>query len=91
MPLQLSHWKLVDLHLSEGKRTCGRPRCRREDNIKSNISIIEKPDLKVWSFLAQIQSMEGSCEHGNEPSLSNGTHGCGYEDNIKLDLWTLSV
>jgi hypothetical protein len=71
MPLQLNYWKLLDIHLSEGRRTHERPRYRREDDIKSNIWIIEKLDLKVWSHLSQIESTEGSCEHGNEPSLSN--------------------
>jgi hypothetical protein len=48
----------------EGKRPLGRLRRKWVDNIK--IDLIEiKWD---WIDLAQIRPVEGSCEHGNEPS-----------------------
>jgi hypothetical protein len=52
----------------EGKRPLGRPRCRLVD--KSEIDLREIGwDGMDWINLAQ-GSMEGSCEHSNEPSGS---------------------
>jgi hypothetical protein len=54
----------------EGKRPLGRPRRRWVDNIK--IDLREKGwDGVDWTGLAQDRDqLEGSCEHGNEPSGS---------------------
>jgi hypothetical protein len=49
----------------EGKRPLGRPRCRWVDSIKM--------DGMVWIRLIRLRigtNVEGSCEHGNEPSGS---------------------
>jgi hypothetical protein len=54
----------------EGKRTLGRPRHRWVDNIKMNLREIEWG----WYGLDRTGSgygpVEGSCEHGAEPSGS---------------------
>jgi hypothetical protein len=54
----------------EGKRPLGRPRCRWVDNIKMDL----KRDRMGWYGLHSSGSgqepVEGSCEHGNEPSGS---------------------
>jgi hypothetical protein len=48
----------------EGRRPLGRPRHRWVDNIKMDLRDID------WIDLAQDRPVEGSCEHGNEPSGS---------------------
>jgi hypothetical protein len=54
----------------EGKRTLGRPRRRRADNIKIDL----RWDGMGWYGLDRSGSgwgsAEGSCEHGDEPSDS---------------------
>jgi hypothetical protein len=54
----------------EGKRPLGRPRCSWVDNIKLDLREIRWGGMD-WIDLAQDGgSVEGSCEHGNEPSGS---------------------
>jgi hypothetical protein len=48
----------------EAKRPVGRPRHRWVDNIKMNIKLYGM----LWIDVAQDRPVEGSCEHGNEPS-----------------------
>jgi hypothetical protein len=54
----------------DGKRPLGRPRHRSVDNIKIDL----KRDRMGWGGMDQYCSrqgpVEGSCEHGNEPSGS---------------------
>jgi hypothetical protein len=54
----------------EGKRPLGRPRRRWVNNIKMDL----KRDRMGWYGLDLFGlgwgSVEGSCEHGNEPSVS---------------------
>jgi hypothetical protein len=49
----------------EKKRPLGRPICRREGNIKTDLREIVWGSMD-WIYLAQ-RPVEGSCEHGNEP------------------------
>jgi hypothetical protein len=56
----------------EGKRPLGRPRGRWVDNTKMDLREIGR-DGRDWIELAQVRSsgpVEGSCEHGDEPSGS---------------------
>jgi hypothetical protein len=55
----------------EGKRPLGRPRLRWMDNIKMDLREIGW-DGMVWAgSICSVQgSVEGSCEHRNEPSGS---------------------
>jgi hypothetical protein len=53
----------------EGKRPLGRSRRRWVDNIKMDLREIGWDGLD-WIELAQDRSVEGSCEHGFEPSGS---------------------
>jgi hypothetical protein len=54
----------------EGKRSLGRPRGRWVDNIKIHLRDIGCDGMD-WIDLAQDQGpVEGSCEHGDEPSGS---------------------
>jgi hypothetical protein len=55
----------------EGKSPLGRPRCRWVANIKINIGEIGWNGV-IWIGLVwlRIGTVEGSCEHGNEPSGS---------------------
>jgi hypothetical protein len=50
----------------EGKRPLGRPRRSCEDNIETDLSEIGWGGMD-WIDLAQDGTVEGSCEHGNEP------------------------
>jgi hypothetical protein len=54
----------------EGKKLLGRPRCKWVDNIKIDL----KRDRLGWCGVDRSSSglgpVEGSCEHGNEPSGS---------------------
>jgi hypothetical protein len=51
----------------EGKRPLGRPRSMWVDNIKMNLRDIGWDGID-WIDLCQEEPVEGSCEHGNEPS-----------------------
>ena len=53
----------------EGKRPLGRPRCRWEDNIKMDLQVV---GCGVWtgSSWLRIGTVTGTCERGNEPSVS---------------------
>jgi hypothetical protein len=51
---------------SEGKRPPGRPKCRWVNNNKMDLREIGWYGLD----LSGSGKMEGSCEHGNEPSCS---------------------
>jgi hypothetical protein len=53
----------------EGKSLLGRPRRRWMDNIKIYLKEIGW-DCMTRIDLAQSGSIEGSCEHGKEPSVS---------------------
>jgi hypothetical protein len=53
----------------EGKRPLGRPRHRSMDNIKMDLTEIGGVVLTGLIWL-RIGTVEGSCEHGNEPSGS---------------------
>jgi hypothetical protein len=53
----------------EGKRPLGRPRRRWVDNSKIDLREIRWDGMN-WIDLAQDRTMEGSCEHGDEPSGS---------------------
>jgi len=54
----------------EGKRPCGRPRHKWEDNIIMDLMEVGGDDVD-WVHLAQDRgSVVGSCEHGNTPSGS---------------------
>jgi hypothetical protein len=54
----------------EGKRPLGRIRRRWENNIKMDLRETGW-DIMDWTHLGQDgRKMEGSCEHGNEPSGS---------------------
>jgi hypothetical protein len=54
----------------EGKRPLGRPRHRWVDNIKMDLGEIGWDGMD-WIELAQDRDpVEGSCEHGDEPSGS---------------------
>jgi hypothetical protein len=54
----------------EGKRPLGRSRRRWEDNIRMDLREIVWGGMD-WINLAQDRDpLEGSCEHGNEPSGS---------------------
>ncbi|KDR17966.1 hypothetical protein L798_08070 [Zootermopsis nevadensis] len=44
----------------EGRRPLGRPRCRREDNIKMDLA-------EIGINGEQLEPMSGFCEHDNEP------------------------
>jgi hypothetical protein len=68
-------------------RTSGRPRHRREDNIKYSVWILEKLDLMTWLCLFRI-SRVGFCEHGNEPSRSNEVEHIGFSRRIILSSVT---
>jgi hypothetical protein len=52
----------------QGKRSLGRPIRRWEDNIRMDLTEIGWGGMD-WVALAQ-GPVEGSCEHGNEPSDS---------------------
>jgi hypothetical protein len=58
---------------SEGKRQLVRPRCRWEDNVKTDLGGIGWGGV-VWYGLDSSDSgkgpVAGSCENGNEPSCS---------------------
>jgi hypothetical protein len=58
------HRVLMEEH--EGKRPLGRPRRRRENNIKMDLQEVECVGMD-WIELAQVT---GTCECGNEPSGS---------------------
>jgi hypothetical protein len=53
----------------EGKRPAGRPKRRWEDGIKMDLREIGRMVLIGFTWL-RIGSVEGSYEHGNEPSGS---------------------
>jgi hypothetical protein len=53
----------------EGKRPLGRPRRRWDNNIKMNLQEVGSVGMD-WSELAQVIQMAGTCECGNEPSVS---------------------
>jgi hypothetical protein len=55
----------------EIKRPLRRPRRRWVDNIKIQVDLREiKWDGMDWIDRAEDRPVEGSCEHGNEPSVS---------------------
>jgi hypothetical protein len=53
----------------EGRRALGNPRLRLEDNIKMNFRVV---GCWAWtgSICLMIVQVVGSCECGNEPSVS---------------------
>jgi hypothetical protein len=53
----------------EGKRPLGRPRCRWEENNKTDLQEIGCGGMD-WIKLAQERQVAGICESGNEPSGS---------------------
>jgi hypothetical protein len=53
----------------EGKRSQGRHIRRWEDNIKMDIREI-RWGIMLWNNLAEGREVKGSCEHGNEISVS---------------------
>jgi hypothetical protein len=61
---------MVSVRETEGRRPLGRPRTRWENNIKIDLREIGFGGME-WNDLAQdMGRMEGSREHGNEPSVS---------------------
>jgi hypothetical protein len=50
----------------EGKRPLGRPRCRWENNIKSDLQEVGFSGMD-WIELPQKRQVAGTCECGNEP------------------------
>jgi hypothetical protein len=54
---------------SEIKRPLGRPRRRREDNIKMDFKI-QVGMVRTKFIWLRIGPVEGFCDHGNEPSGS---------------------
>jgi hypothetical protein len=52
----------------EGKRSLGKPIRRWVSNIKMGIREIGWNGMD-WMNLAQDRTVEGSCEHGNEPRV----------------------
>jgi hypothetical protein len=54
----------------EGKRPLGRPRRRRQDNIKMDLREIGFGGCGLDSLCSVYGQVAGSCEHGNEPSGS---------------------
>jgi hypothetical protein len=59
----------------EVKRPLKRPRCRWEDNIKTNFRAIGSMGRTGFGLL-KISPVAGFCEHGNEPSVSITKVGC---------------
>ena len=53
---------------SEGKRPLGRPRRGWVDNIHMDVKVIDGV-VRIGLIWLEI-AVEGSCEHGNEPSDS---------------------
>ncbi|KAJ4432824.1 hypothetical protein ANN_21463 [Periplaneta americana] len=67
----------------EGKRPFGRPRCRKEDNIKMDLREVGY-DGRVWITLLRTGTDGGLCEGGNEPLGSSKAvllAGQGLNDN----------
>jgi hypothetical protein len=54
----------------EGKRPLGRPRCRREDNIKVDLRGNKMTRYGVDASSSGKLLVAGCCEQGNEPSGS---------------------
>jgi hypothetical protein len=56
----------------EGKRPLGRPRRRWVKNINVDLRERDRASGVVWTVLISLRigTVEGSCEHGNEPSGS---------------------
>jgi hypothetical protein len=54
----------------EGKRPLGRPRRRWLDNIKICLRLIRWGGMDWIDRAQERDPVEGSCEHGNEPSCS---------------------
>jgi hypothetical protein len=57
---------------SGSKRPLGRPRCRWEDNIKTDFRKIRINGSELDSAGSGYGPVAGFCEHGNEPSGSIG-------------------
>jgi hypothetical protein len=53
----------------EGKRPFGRPRCRREDNIKTDLQEVDE-GMDMIDLAQYRGQVAGSCERGNEHSCS---------------------
>jgi hypothetical protein len=72
------------LEKPEGKRPLSIIKSRWEDNIKMDIRETGW-DVVNWTHLAQDgRQMEGSCEHGNEPS---GSIKCWYVVESLSNWW----